>query len=161
MIELFIDLIPIVRSLDGSCNRRKFGRLLAAIDDDHSHGPACTLAGVKITLHLEVPGHVVVRVQPVEENAVVRAQSTGRLVGPQDKNGAAVILHGGQRVRSNQVVNLADVVAVHLHLDGLAILSLDRAERRIGDDGIDLAPAVSHRADGGILLCWFETLLLQ
>ena len=107
------------------------------IDRDDANRPSGTLALVQGTVDLKMPGHIIVRIQPVEESTIIGGSSTRLPAGSQDQGRLAVILHGVQGASRNQVVNLPDLVAVHVHLGRLAVLSLDRAERRVGHYRID------------------------
>lgn len=75
-------------------------------------------------------------IEPVEEDAVICIQPASYFVGPNDQNRLPVLFHFLQCAGSNQVVNLAYVVAIHLDLDRLAIFTFDRSKRRVGDNSI-------------------------
>ena len=102
-------MAPIIYALNGSCNRGDAGGFLAASDGNHAHWPSCALTGIQVACNLEMANHVVVRIEPVEKDSVIGAQAARCLVGSKDQRRAAIVLHGFQRARSNQVVNLPQV----------------------------------------------------
>ena len=83
--------------------------------------------------------YVVITVQPVHKHEVIVAAAARNLVGPNDEHGLAVILHRGECMGRDQVVDLADLVAVHRLLASVTGVILQRSKGRVGDDGVHAA----------------------
>ncbi len=95
------------------------------------------MPGIQLTIQFKVRDDVVTGIQPVEEGAVSGGESTRHLVCPEDQGSATVVLHGVQGTGCNQVVDLADLEAIHRNLCRLAIAALDRSKRGVRNDGIN------------------------